>query len=147
MTKIHFYTGLPDKVSYACNLVSKVLQRGKRIVVYSRNDDLLKRFDQALWSFQPLSFVPHVMRDDTLAGITPVLLAATAPEPAEPLAHHEVLVNLDQELPHFFSRFDYLMELVGQDSQDNHAARERWKFYKDRGYSIEHHPKSEMHHG
>ncbi|MCA3147786.1 MAG: DNA polymerase III subunit chi [Burkholderiales bacterium] len=147
MTEIHFYTGLPDKVSYACNLVSKAVQRGKRVVVYSRNAELLKRFDQALWSSEPLSFVPHVMQNDALAAVTPVLLAATAPEQAEPLAHHEVLVNLDQELPKFFSRFDYLMELVEQDEQDSLAARERWKFYKQRGYSIEHHQKSGAQHG
>jgi len=142
MTEIHFYTGLPDKVSYACSLVSKAVQRGKRVVVYSGDAQLLKRFDQALWSSEPLSFIPHVMQDDALATVTPVLLAATAPEQAEPLAHHEVLVNLDQELPKFFSRFDYLIELVELDDQDSQAARERWKFYKQRGYTIEHHQKN-----
>jgi DNA polymerase-3 subunit chi len=142
MTEIHFYTGLSDKVGYACKLVTKAVQRGKRVVVFSRNSQCLKRFDQALWCAEPLSFVPHVMQDHPLAAETPVLLAATPPAEAEPLPHHEVLVNLDQELPKFFSRFDYLMELVEQDEQDSQAARDRWKFYKQRGYTIEHHEKT-----
>jgi DNA polymerase-3 subunit chi len=142
MTEIHFYTGLSDKVSYACTLVSKAVQRGKRVVVFGSDAELLKRFDQALWSSEPLSFIPHVMHDDALAAATPVVLAACAPAEAEPLPHHEVLVNLDQTLPKFFSRFDYLMELVEQNEQDSQAARERWKFYKQRGYSIEHHQKT-----
>jgi DNA polymerase-3 subunit chi len=143
MTEIHFYTGLTDKVGYACQLVTKAVQRGKRVVVYSRDPHCLKRFDQALWSADPLSFVPHVMQDDALTTVTPVLLLSAAPEPAEPLVHHEVLVNLDQELPQFFSRFDYLMELVQQDQEDSQAARQRWKFYQQRGYSMKHHEKTE----
>jgi len=147
MTEIHFYTGLPDKVSYACNLVSKAVQRGKRVVVYASDAELLKRFDQALWSSEPLSFVPHVMQDDALAAVTPVVLVPCAPAEAEPLPHHEVLVNLDRNLPKFFSRFDYLMELIEKNEQDSQAARERWKFYKERGYCIEHHQKTGGQHG
>ncbi len=141
MTEVHFYTGLHDKVGYACSLVSKAVQRGKRVVVYSRDASLLQRFDQALWSAEPLSFVPHVMVDDQLAKQTPVVMTTQAPADDEPLPHHDVLVNLDAELPKFFSRFDYLMELVGQDDTDNQAGRQRWKFYKERGYAIQHHEK------
>lgn len=142
MTEVHFYTGLPDKVQYACTLVSKVVRRGKRVVVFSGDVQQMARFDQMLWSEPPLSFVPHVMSEDPLAAQTQVVMITKTPDDDEPLPHHDVLVNLDANLPKFFSRFAYLMELVNQNDADSEAARERWKFYKQRGYTIEHHPKT-----
>lgn len=142
MTEVHFYTGLADKIHTACGLVGKAVQRGKRVVVFSSDAPTLTRFDQALWSFDPLSFVPHVSADDPLADQTPVLLLAQAPADDQALPHHEVLVNLDSALPKFFSRFDYLMELVGETEYESAAGRERWKFYKERGYTVQHHAKT-----
>ena len=36
-----------------------------------------------------------------------------------------------------FSRFDSVIEVVGRDDGERLAARERVKFYKDRGYTIQ----------
>jgi hypothetical protein len=46
-----------------------------------------------------------------------------------------VLVNLGGDLPPGFSRFDRLIEIVGTDETDRIPARERFKFYRDRGYA------------
>ena len=47
-----------------------------------------------------------------------------------------MLVNLHAVPPPFFSRFERLAEIVGLDEADIAAGRERWKFYKARGYEI-----------
>ncbi|RDJ93817.1 DNA polymerase III subunit chi, partial [Lacticaseibacillus rhamnosus] len=39
----------------------------------------------------------------------------------------------------FFSRFQRLVEIVGTDASDRQAARERYRFYRDRGYEIRTH--------
>ena len=58
----------------------------------------------------------------------------------EALPHHEVLMNLDDERPANFSRFDRLLEIVSRDDEDDKArARVRFKFYRDRGYAITRH--------
>ena len=51
----------------------------------------------------------------------------------------EVLINLRAEWPPFFSRFQRLIEIVSLDEQDRGQARERFKFYRDRGYAIQSH--------
>ena len=51
-------------------------------------------------------------------------------------AHHDVLLNLGDELPPAFSRFEQLVEIVGTDEAERGPARERFKFYRDRGYAI-----------
>ena len=52
----------------------------------------------------------------------------------------EVLLNLRPEWPPFFGRFERLVEIVSAgDEDDKRLARERFKFYRDRGYEIRTH--------
>ena len=46
------------------------------------------------------------------------------------------LVNLGDEVPPGFARFQRLFEIVSQNDADKVAARTRMAFYKDRGYPI-----------
>ncbi|MBL8421091.1 MAG: DNA polymerase III subunit chi, partial [Dechloromonas sp.] len=39
-------------------------------------------------------------------------------------------------VPPGFSRFHSLIEVVGQEEADRSSARDRVKFYKDRGYEV-----------
>ena len=49
-----------------------------------------------------------------------------------------MLVNLHAEPPPFFSRFERLAEIVGVDDAAA-AGRERYKFYRERGYELRAH--------
>jgi DNA polymerase-3 subunit chi len=97
------------------------------------------RFDRFLWQWPSLGFVPHCRLDDAVAAETPVLVdhALTHEGPAA------VLVNLHASPPPFFSRFERLVEIIGTDENDAAAGRERWKFYKARGYEVRSHNLSE----
>ncbi len=132
MTRVDFHFNVADKLSYGCRLVRKIRQAGQRAVVYCDDGRQLSRFDEALWTFQPLTFLPHVMAGDRVADRTPVVLTDRTCD----LPHHEVLVNLGTITPEFFSRFERLIELVGADEDDRARGRERYRFYKDRGYPL-----------
>lgn len=139
MTEVHFYTGLADKTLAACDLARKATARGRKVVVFASDASALARFDAALWTFDPISFVPHVHAGDALAERTPVVLAGHAAADAGPaLPHHEVLFNLDAGTPTYFSRFDLLIELVGESADEVESGRARWAFYKERGYKLHH---------
>lgn len=135
MTRVDFYFNSPDKLVYACRLLRKVTRAGHQVVVYSDINSDLDRFDELLWTFSSTDFIPHVMGEDQLAGQTPVILTGS-PSSA---VHHDVLVNIGRSTPPDFGRFERLLELVGEDEPDRVAARERWRFYRDRGYHIERH--------
>ena len=138
MTRVDFHFNTPDKVGYGCRLVRKVHRAGQKVVVCGADAALLDRFDEALWTFSPLDFIPHVWAHDALAAQTPVVLAA--PDGAiEALPHHEVLVNLGGAQPAWFSSFERLIELVGEDEPDRAEARDRWRFYRERGYALHRH--------
>lgn len=95
----------------------------------------LAAFDEQLWTFQPLEFVPHCMAKSPLAEDTPVVLTSNLDE----APHHHVLVNLGAPVSAQFARFERLVEIVGSDGDDLAAGRERYRFYRDRGYAIETH--------
>ena len=135
MTRIDFHLVDADKVGYGCRLVRKIYRARQHVVVCCDDPVRLKAFDEALWTFSPQEFVPHVMAGDALAAETPVVLAASA----DALPWHEVLVNLGDGLPEGFARFERLIEVVGGDEHDRARGRERWRFYRDRGYPLEKH--------
>ena len=135
MTRVDFHFNAPDRLQYGCRLVRKIHRSGARILVLCEDPVALAQFDSLLWTFSDADFIPHVVASDPLAPETPVLLTAEAVD----TPHHEVLVNLGRQTPPMFSRFDRLIEVVSGDDEDRTLARERWRFYKDRGYPLNAH--------
>ena len=135
MTQIDFYFHVENKLQTACALSAKDCARGMRVLAFCTDADASQRFSRVLWTAQAVSFIPHCTPGDPLAAVTPVIVDHDG---ADPL-HDEVLINLRAEWPPFFSRFQRLIEIVSLDEQDRGQARERFKFYRDRGYAIQSH--------
>lgn len=132
MTRVDFYFNADDKVDVARKLAAKVYRSGKQALLYTDDARLAGELDAAIWTRDKLSFVPHVRCGHPLAQETPILIGTDA----DALASPDVLVNLGADRPPVFSRFERLIELVGRDDADRQAARERYRFYKERGYEI-----------
>ena len=132
MTQVFFYHGAADKIAAACALLSGAYAKKKAVLVYALENAVASSVDRMLWTHTALSFVPHCRADSPLAAETPILIT----DKLESIAQDERLMNLSQEIPPGFSRFESLIEVVGQDENDRTAARDRVKFYKDRGYEV-----------
>jgi len=135
MTRIDFYSNVPDKLGYACRLVRKARAANCRIVLLAGDNNELARLDEALWTFSELEFLPHVTAGDPLAAATPVIL--TDSDQAE-LPHYQLLINLSTGTPAHFARFERMLEIVAADDADKVAGRERYRFYQQRGYPLTH---------
>ena len=135
MTTIDFYFNAADRLQVACRLAGKALAQRKQLLIYAPQPDTAQRIDRMLWTWPATGFVPHCFAHDPLAAQTPVLIAADDAAPdAGPL-----LLNLDDACPPHFERFDRLLEVVGDDAAARSAARERYRYYRDRGYPIRNH--------
>jgi len=133
-TRIDFYTGVSHRLHYACRVIRKARAAENRVVVYTRDAERLAQFDNVLWTFSALDFVPHVYVDSALASSTPVLLAldsSTAPD-------SDVLLTLDDNVPpefeKLFARYQRVIEVVSRDELDRKSARVRFKAYRERGF-------------
>ena len=139
MTRIDFHSNVADPIAYACRLTRKARAADCRIVLLARDSVQLGELDDALWRFSDLDFLPHVKADDRLADRTPIILAdADADAEGVEMPHHQVLINLSGATPVSFARFERLVELITGDDADKLAARERYVFYKQRGYPLTH---------
>ena len=143
MTRVDFYV-LDDQAEaarerFACRLVEKAFRLKHKVYLHAASTAAAQRLDALLWTFSEGSFIPHVLAapdlDPSLADATPVQIG-TGEEPGFDAA---VLVNLDGVVPGFFSRFERVAEIVGGDATERTQARERFKFYRDRGYVLETH--------
>ena len=135
MTQIDFYTHAADKYHTACVLCAKAVKRGLRVMVYTPDEAATEKMDQLLWSTSAISFIPHCRASDSLAPVTPVIIDHNA----DNFTHDDVLLNLHNEQPLFFGRFHRLIEIVSLEENDRTAARDRFRFYRDRGYEIKSH--------
>ena len=135
MTRIDFYTHVEDKLKTACALAGKAHGLGLKVTVFCPDPETAQRFDRMLWITPATGFLPHCTPRDPLAAVTPVLIDYRGDEPA----CDQVLVNLRPEWPPFFGRFQRLVEIVSHEDDDRSAARERFRFYRDRGYEISTH--------
>lgn len=135
MTRIDFYSNAEPKLHIACQLIAKAVQQQLRVVVYAPDDGAARGIDRLLWTFQATGFVPHLMATHALAVETPVVIARGEAE----IPFYQIMVNLNDEAPESFSRFERLIEVVGKDDQDRQLARNRYRHYRDRGYEIQHH--------
>jgi DNA polymerase-3 subunit chi len=138
MTQVDFYI-LGDKAPQArplltCRLTEKAWKQGHRIFINTDSTQQLRELDDLLWTFRAGSFIPHAVYTGSGDGQPVALGHAT-----EPVDHNDVLVNLSSEVPAFFSRFERVAELVGASEDERTAARERYRYYQDRGYTLNTH--------
>ncbi len=136
MTTIDFYFNAQDRLQVACRLAGKAAARRTRMLVYAPEPEQASRIDRMLWTWPAVGFVPHCMAHDPLAPQTPVLVATGEDPVPEDCA---VLPNLGERCPPHFERFGRLLELVGASAPERDAGRERYRFYRDRGYAIANH--------
>lgn len=134
--EIYFYSGAPNKLHTACRLCAKAVQQDFKVLVYSQDVPLLNQFDKLLWTIAPTSFVPHCHAENIkLAPVSPVVLS----DQVENNHDAAVLLNLNNDYPPAFEQFQRLIEIADQSNEGKIAARKRYRFYQDAGYTIHHH--------
>ena len=135
MTSIKFYFNADDRLQVACRLAGKAYAQKKKLLIFAPAAETARRIDNLLWTWQQLSFVPHCLASDPLAARTPILITTESANPPD----CDVLLNLGDECPPFFERYERLLEIVAQDDTGRSHGRGRFKFYKERGYAIDAH--------
>lgn len=135
MTQIDFYTYVDDKHQMVATLAGKALARQLRVTILTPDAPTTDKLDKLLWVQPPIGFLPHCRAHDRLAAVTPIILDHVA----EPVVHEQILLNLCDHYPPHFSRFERLIEIVGAGDEDRALARERYRYYRERGYEIRSH--------
>ena len=141
MTRVDFYLtqdlSAQQRNFTACRLIEKVFRLGHHVYIHTDDDEQAKQLDDLLWTFHNISFVPHCCAEvnSSTANYSKVVIGQQHHLDAK----HDVLINLASEIPVFFTRFERVAEIVGGQDVEREASRERFRFYRDRGYALETH--------
>jgi DNA polymerase-3 subunit chi len=142
VTRVDFYIldrpANEARLILACRLTEKAVDRGYEILINTRSDEESARLNDLLWTFSQGSFLPHrIIGDDSQSNLGEPVSIGSGREP--PDGRWDLLINLASEVPEFFGRFSRVAELVGPDESDKAAGRERFRYYRDRGYALQTH--------
>ena len=136
MTRLDFYIledgAKDDRFRLACRIAEKAWETGHRVLIHTASAEHARRLDSLLWTFRDRSFVPHGLLGEADAALTGVLISHGTDAGDE----HDILINLSDQIPPFFSGFERVIEPVDTDENVRAASRERYRFYRDRGYPL-----------
>ena len=140
MTEIDFYildaSSLEAGLVFACRLAEKAVDLGRHVLIRPPSRADARRLDGLLWTYSQGSFLPHrLISDAGPAPIEPVLID-DGPGPVG--ERWDLLINLAADVPDYFSRYARLAEIV--DGERREDGRERFRYYRDRGYALKAHP-------
>jgi DNA polymerase III subunit chi len=138
MTQVDFYILADEKqqarLLFLCRLVEKAYKKQHRIYIHTDSEADSKAIDLLLWTFKVESFIPHHLLGDENA---PAPVAIGHGNSCDD--HHDVLINLCNDVPDFFSRFERCVEIVIQQPEVLESTRKHFGFYRERGYPLNTH--------
>lgn len=138
MTRIDFYVlqtaSESERWQFARRLIEKALGQSHQLLVCADSEQQQHSLEDALLSQQPEVYIPFRSIEAQDHG-QPVVLTSGD----DCAAQHDILINLGETLPPYFSRFQRMIEIVIQDEQILQQTRLHWSHLKDRGYPIHHH--------
>ena len=152
MTRIDFYIIEQGNVeateNFICRLTEKAWLKNNAVYLHAMDQQQATKYDELLWTFSENSFVPHQVLDnqtlqiqDSHPEVKDILIGHSASEET-PTTCHDVLINLHHDAPSFFSQFERVAEIIPNDETSRIKGRERYQFYRDRGYALETHKMS-----
>ena len=137
MTQIDFYV-LDNRAPHArllfvARFAEKLFREKLKVHIHTDQQAMLEQLDQMLWTARDVSFLPHQISPAPLQDCPITLNMGNF------TGHEGILINLAAEVPDFFSRFERAVEIINKQDADIDAGRNRYRFYKDRGYALINH--------
>jgi len=147
MTKVNFYRvqgDLEAVLALSCRLVERAWQQDIDTLIHTDEEQTAALMSDRLWDWSASSFLPHRRESKGPERIQILTGPADSADVEETIElHHGLLLNLAAETPSWFARFEVLCEFVHGDETRIASKRDRYRFYKDRGYPLQYHDMSD----
>lgn len=136
MTRIDFYIIKQARTDvFVCRLSEKIYKSGFSLFINANDDQQCRQLDISLWTFRDQSFVPHAICKHGQQHKEKVLIGHSQ----APQQEYQVLINLADQVPDYFSRSQRVAEIIANHETAKHAGRQRYNYYRERGYEIQTH--------
>jgi DNA polymerase-3 subunit chi len=159
LLRVDFAFDAHDRVTQAVSTTLRQVGRGTPILVLCDDEARQQRYTRELWTQQAdTQFVVH---EPLAADTTNTTIGATGANNAtdrlmvyllnteswpllanklsEPFYSQSWLLNLNDNPPPDLAVFERILEIVSQDPEEREQARQRWRFYQERGADLHAH--------
>jgi len=141
--RVSFYvldgTAPDTRLGYACRLLEKAYKLQNRIHAHTGDANMAKVLDTLLWTFRQGSFVPHELLSPDSQPTSPITIGSTVSYHGAQPPEADLLVNLAEEVPPFFTRYPRIAEIIDGSRAGREAGRARHRFYRQQGLEPETH--------
>lgn len=136
MPRIDFYIlttdGTTSRLAFACQMIEKAYRNHHRIFVHTDQSAVGHALDELLWTYRADSFLPHHIQGDGPKPAPPIQIGIQTQETSE----RDILVNLSDTIPSFFTQFSRVIEIVSSDEATQSTKREHYRQYRAQGHNI-----------
>ena len=140
LTRIDFYYDVKDILSFASRMArklyyEKIVSAKQPLVIRCKDQSHCEEVSYSIQNFSKKDFLPCAQFSDKSALLFPIILSTVSEIPlwADDII---VLLNLDSKIEMTFSSYCRVIEIVDQTELNRQKGRERYKYYKERGYEI-----------
>ena len=142
MTQVDFYivdSDLVDaRLKIVCRIADKANDANQHVFIHGCSDIEAKKLDELLWTLSQGSFIPHkIVREGADAAPAESVIIGLNRGPLG--ERWDLMINLAADVPEFFSRYKRVAEVVDSDATRRAQSRDRYRFYRDRGYTLHTH--------
>lgn len=130
-------TEIKNRDLYICRLVEKACQNNKKVFIHSSSLTEAQTIDTQLWTFRDISFIPHMIYNDENGCLLNQALIGYGAIPPE--NYCDVLINLSNEIPSFYNKFQHVIEVILADDNAKIIGRKKYKIYQQNKYEMESH--------
>ena len=113
----------------ACRIAEKAYQQALSVYIQVDTKPVAMELDKLLWTFNPVSFIPHEAMVAPAASTMPVVINTV---PAEE-NWDNVLVALTRNVPKNADRFSRIADVILNTEQHKQYGRERFRIYRNQG--------------
>ncbi|MEQ1581618.1 MAG: DNA polymerase III subunit chi [Steroidobacteraceae bacterium] len=141
MPRVDFYVlgevGTQAQHRYACKLAEQAFAAGTRMYLRTSSPAESVALDELLWTYSDRAFLPHEIAGS--AEPSHARVAAVIGTDNAPAGYRALLINTAADMPPDAAEFEQIAEVVDADPGRKQLARERFRQYRERGWTLESH--------
>jgi len=141
LAKVDFYV-LPEhgkREHFACALIHKVWKQGNNIYINMCSGPATEAFDDLLWTFKDISFLPHCLSAEDNTKTAPIVIGHDIQTDSQMPDDTHIVLNLaDQILPEL-TGVERILEIVAGNEDERQQARRRYADYRNHGHVLNKH--------
>ncbi len=121
-----------EQFLFACRLIDKAWQQDLGILVLCPDQETIEIFDELLWNWREDSFIPHAAAPAE-APVEAVLINSRLD--IKPSRDNTLLLNLSHQVPDGFGHFSRIGEIVFEDEACKASSRDKFRYYREQGFT------------